>query len=86
MSIPRAATSVATRNLMPPSRMRPMTRSRSLCDRSDEIASASCPTLRRNAAMRDVSSRVLQKMIADFGSSKVRMRSSSFSRSTPGIA
>ncbi len=70
---------------MPPARMRAMTRSRSLCDKSDEIASASCPLLRKNAAMRPVSSRVLQKMIADLGSSNVRMLSSSFSRLMPGI-
>ena len=65
---------------MPPARMRPSTRSRSLCDRSDEIASASCPCWRRNSATRPVSSRVLQKMMADFGSSNARIRSSSFSR------
>ena len=70
---------------MPPARMRPSTRSRSVCVRSDEIASASWPLPRRNAATRPVSSRVLQKMMADFGSSKSRMRSSSFSRWMPGI-
>ena len=65
---------------MSPARMRPSTRSRSLCDRSDEIASASWPCWRRNSATRPVSSRVLQKMMADFGSSKARICSSSFSR------
>ena len=41
MSMPRAATSVATRNWIPPARIFAITRSRSVCDRSDEIASAS---------------------------------------------
>ena len=50
-------------------------------DRLGVVARAGAGTRRRAP----VSSRVLQKMMADFGSSKARMRSSSFSRWMAGI-
>ena len=70
MSMPRAATSVAQRNRRFFCFMRPITRSRSLCDRSLDSGSASRPCFCRNFATIVVSSRMLQKMIALSGSSE----------------
>ena len=83
MSMPRAATSVAHRNRRLCAFIRPMTRSRSLCDRSLDSGSASSPCLVRNRATIVVSSRVLQKMMALSGSSANRILSRSRLRAMP---
>ena len=83
MSMPRAATSVATRKRSRPSRVRSMTFSRSFCGRSPLSQSASKPACCSSCATRSVSTFVLQKMIALSGSSTSRMRLRSPCRSIP---
>ena len=84
ISMPRAATSVATRYFRSLAFMRPITRSRSDCDRSLLMASASRPWLRMYSATVEVSSRVLQKMTAESGRSTSKTRSRSRVRPMPG--
>ena len=69
MSMPRAATSVATRKRSLCSRISFMTRSRWVWLRSLDSSSAWKPSRRSTEATSLVSSRVLQKMIARAGSS-----------------
>ena len=76
MSIPRAATSVATRKRRRPSRVADITRSRSFWGRSPLSHAASKPWRWRAPATRSVSSFVLQKTTALSGSSTSIIRSS----------
>ncbi len=81
ISIPRAATSVATRKRRRPALIFPITRSRSFCARSPLISSASKPRRLSAAVTRCTSALVLQKMIAEsgFSNSRIRARFASFS-------
>ena len=81
MSIPRAATSVQTKNRSSPLRVAAITASRSFCDRSAFSQSAWYPCACKPAATRLVSSRVFEKMIAlsGFSVSMIAMSSASLS-------
>ncbi len=81
MSMPRAATSVATRTRSAPALMRPMASSRAAWLRSPEMASASRPARCRKPVTKRTSSLVLQKTMALSGSSysSTRSRWSGFS-------
>jgi hypothetical protein len=83
MSMPRAATSVATRKRSRPSRVAVMTFSRSRCGRSPLSQSASKPAAVSAPATCSVSERRLQKMIALSGSSTSSTCTRSPARSLP---